>query len=105
MKQYDIYLLNVDSAVTSQVKKTRTCAILSPDEMNLALQTIIIAPVTTKTPACPTRVPVVFNGKQNYIVLDQLRTIDKSRLVKKLGKIGEPAAGRVKAIISEMLVE
>ena len=105
MQQYDIYLINIDSSVSKEIRKTRTGIILSPDEMNESIKTVLIAPLTLKSPPYPTRVPVTFQGKSGFIVLDQIRTIDKARLVKKMGRIGTSAAGRVKTIISEMLVE
>ena len=79
--------------------------IISPDEMNQNISTIIIAPMTTKSHAYPTRIPLTFQGKKGWIVLDQIRTVDKKRVVKKLGKISPNKIVEVKKIINEMLVE
>jgi mRNA interferase MazF len=105
MNQYDIYLVNLVSSTSSDVKKTRTCLIISPDEMNQNLDTLIIVPLTFQSSVYPTRVPLTFQGKPGYIVLDQIRTVNRSRLVKKLGKIGMSTAVKVKSLLSEMLIE
>ena len=86
-ERFDVYLVNLDPTVGSEIKKTRPCLIVSPDELNRHVATVIVAPMTTKGRTYPTRVPCVFQGKAGEIVLDQLRTIDRSRLVKKLGRI------------------
>lgn len=103
--QYDVYLINLDPIIGHEIHKTRPCIIISPEEMNENLGTVIIAPMTTKSHDYPTRVKVTFQGKMGWIVLDQIRTVDKKRLVKKLGSIDENAIKKVKDIISEMLVE
>lgn len=103
--QYDVYLINLDPTIGHEIHKTRPCIIISPEEMNENLGTVIIAPMTTKSHDYPTRVKVTFQGKMGWIVLDQIRTVDKKRLVKKLGLIDENAIKKVKDIISEMLVE
>jgi mRNA interferase MazF len=103
--QYDVYLINLDPTIGHEIHKTRPCIIISPEEMNENLGTVIIAPMTTKSHDYPTRVKVTFQGKMGWIVLDQIRTVDKKRLVKKLGSIDENAIKKVKDIISEMLVE
>lgn len=102
--QYDVYLINLDPTVGGEIKKTRPCVVVSPNEMNHAISAVIIAPMTTKTRDYPTRVPIRFQGKSGWIVLDQLRTVDKSRLVRRLGSIGKEAVGQVKEVIAEMLV-
>ena len=89
--RFEVYLVNLDPTIGREIKKTRPCLIISPDEINRNIGTVIIAPMTTKGRAYPTRVAVRFQGKDGQIVLDQLRTIDKSRLVKKLGVISGPA--------------
>ncbi len=86
----------------SEINKTRPCLIISPDEMNHAIRTVIIAPMTTKEKNYPTRIAVNFNGKKRQIVLDQLRTVDKSRLVKKLGTIQEDESISVLRALQEM---
>jgi len=88
--RFEVYLVNLDPTMGREIKKTRPCLIISPDEMNRNIGTVIIAPMTTKGRAYPTRVTVRFQGKEGQIVLDQVRTIDKSRLVKKLGAITAP---------------
>ena len=103
--QYDVYLVNLDPTIGHEIKKTRPCLILSPEEMNENLQTIIIAPMTTKSHDYPTRVKVDFQNKVGWIVLDQIRTIDKKRLVKRIGAVDKNTCRKVKAIIKEMLVD
>ena len=105
MKQYDIYLISLDPAVGHEIKKSRPCVVISPDEMNQHISTVIIAPMTTKSHPYPTRVPVEFKGKEGWIVLDQIRTVDKQRLVAKLGQLRPSLIKKVKAVIQEMLVD
>ena len=85
--RFEVYLVNLDPTIGREIKKTRPCLIVSPDEMNRYLSTIIIAPMTTKGRPYPTRVNCKFQGKTGMIVLDQLRTVDKTRLVKRLGTV------------------
>lgn len=87
VERFDVFLVSLDPTVGSEIKKTRPCLVISPDEMNRNIRTVIIAPMTTAKKDYPTRVPCVFRKKQGQIVLDQMRTIDKTRLVKKLGAI------------------
>jgi len=105
MEQYSIYLVNLDPTIGHEIKKTRPCVIISPDEMNRHIATIIIAPMTTKSHVYPTRIPLTFKRKNGWIVLDQIRTIDKCRLIKKIGKLNSAKVIEVKNIINEMLVE
>jgi len=105
MEQYSICLVNLEPTIGHEIKKTRPCVIISPDEMNQHISTIIIAPMTTKSHAYPTRVPLTFQGKKGWIVLDQMRAVDKRRAIKKLGKISSNKIAEVKNIINEMLVE
>ncbi len=105
LKQYAIFLINLDPTVGHEIKKTRPCLIISPDEMNRHLQTVMIAPMTTKSHAYPSRVSLFFKGKKAWIVLDQIRTVDRDRLVKELGKIDSGSVLSVKKVIREMLVE
>ncbi len=86
-KRFDVYLVNLDPTVGSEIKKTRPCVVISPDEMNRNIRTVIIAPMTSAPKEYPTRVSCTFQKKKGQIVLDQLRTIDKARLIKKLGTI------------------
>lgn len=103
--QYDVYLINLDPATGHEIKKTKPCLIISPDEMNDNLLTVTIAPMTTKTHDYPTRVSVDFQDKRGWIVLDQIRTIDKKRLTRRLGTIDKKTIQKVKTVIKEMLVD
>ncbi|MEO1590149.1 MAG: type II toxin-antitoxin system PemK/MazF family toxin [Cyanobacteria bacterium J06632_22] len=85
--RFDVYLVNLDPTVGKEIRKTRPCLVVSPDEMNRYIATVIVAPMTTGSKLYPTRVSCEFDGKAGQIVLDQLRTVDKTRLIKKLGKI------------------
>jgi len=105
VEQYSICLVNLEPTIGHEIKKTRPCVIISPDEMNQHISTIIIAPMTTKSHAYPTRIPLTFQGKKGWIVLDQIRTIDKRRVIKKIGKISTNKIAEIKNVINEMLVE
>ncbi len=88
ISRFDIFLINLDPTVGSEIRKTRPCLVISPDEMNRHIRTVIVAPLTTKEgKAYPTRVACEFRGKKGQIVLDQIRTLDKSRLIKKQGTV------------------
>ncbi|MEK7825125.1 MAG: type II toxin-antitoxin system PemK/MazF family toxin, partial [Nitrospirota bacterium] len=87
IKQYDVFLISLDPTVGHEIKKARPCVIISPDEMNKYISTVIIAPMTSQCHFYPTRVPVKFKRKEGWVVLDQIRTVDKKRLIKKLGKV------------------
>ena len=87
VERFEVYLINLDPTAGREIKKTRPCLLVSPDEMNKHLSTVIIAPMTTKGKAYPMRVNCKFQGKDGMIVLDQIRSLDKSRLVKRLGTI------------------
>ncbi len=105
LNQYDVVLVNLDPTVGHEIKKTRPCLILSPDEMNRHLQTIIVAPLTTNLRNYPTRVKAIVKGKEGRIVLDQIRTIDRLRIIKKLDRIQPPVIREVKDVIQLMLVD
>ena len=102
MKRFDVYLVALDPTLGSEIKKTRPCVIVSPDEMNRHIATVIVAPMTTKGREYPSRVSCRFQGKSGQIVLDQLRTVDKVRLVKRLGRIGPSVQSTVLEILAEM---
>jgi mRNA interferase MazF len=102
IKRFEVYLVNLDPTVGSEIKKSRPCVVISPDEMNRHINTTIIAPMTTKGQAYPTRVACKFQGKEGQIVLDQIRTVDKIRLVKKLGRIDIRAQSDVLPVLAEM---
>jgi mRNA interferase MazF len=105
MNRFDVYLVALDPTLASEIKKTRPCLIISPDEMNQHIATVIVAPMTTKGRVYPTRIACRFQGKQGQIVLDQLRTVDKTRLVKRLGKISPSAQNEVLATLAEMFAQ
>jgi mRNA interferase MazF len=103
--RFDVYLVNLDPTIGLEIQKTRPCLIISPDEMNKHIATVIIAPMTTKGRDYPTRVSCKFEGKEGQIVLDQIRTVDKLRLVKRLGKINASTQKDVLLVLSEMFAE
>lgn len=105
IKQYEVYLINLDPTIGYEIKKSRPCTVISPNEMNKNIQTVIIAPMTTKSHNYPSRVECKFDNKNAWIVLDQIRTVDKSRLVKKLGKLDNSIINDIKKTIKEMLVD
>jgi mRNA interferase MazF len=102
VSRFDVYLIRLDPTEGREIRKTRPCLIISPDEMNQHIDTVIIAPMTTKGRPYPSRVPVRFKGKSGQIVLDQSRTVDKSRLVKRMGKIDELTRTQVLALLAEL---
>jgi len=105
VERFDVYLVNLDPTLGSEIEKTRPCLIISPDEMNKHIATFIVAPMTTKGRDYPTRVNCQFQGKDGQIVLDQIRTVDKIQLVKKLGKIGIDTQKEVLKTLQEMFAE
>ena len=105
INQYEVYLVDLDPTKGHEIQKTRPCLVISPNEMNHIIGTVIIAPMTTKSHAYPTRIELEFNKKIGWIVLDQIRTIDKIRLVKRMGKIEKKEILEVKKILQEMLVD
>lgn len=100
--RFDVFLVVLDPTVGSEMRKTRPCLVVSPDEINRTIATIIVAPLTTRGHAFPTRIPCRFAGKDGQIALDQLRSVDKVRLVKRLGRIRAPTQQRVLATLSAM---
>ena len=102
VNRFDVFLVSLDPTLGHEIKKTRPCAIVSPDEMNHNIGTVIIAPMTTKGRDYPTRVPCTFQGVDGQIVLDQIRTVDKTRLAKKLGRLSPAASDRVLNVLIEM---
>jgi len=105
LKQYQIILVNLDPTIGSEIKKTRPCVIISPDEMNKYLNTVIIAPMTSQSKNYPTRVEVKHDNKIGWIVLDQIRTIDKQRIIKGLDNLTDKEVQQVKMTIKELLVD
>ena len=105
LRQYDIILVNLDPTVGSEIRKTRPCVVISPNEMNKYLNTVVIAPMTSQSKKYPTRVQVNHNNKIGWIVIDQIRTIDKKRIIKVLDKLTNKEIEKTKAIIFETFVE
>ena len=102
VRRFDVYLVNLDPTVGSEIQKTRPCLVISPDEMNRFIRTVIVAPMTTKGAQYPTRVQCKFQGKQGQVVLDQIRTVDKTRLVRRLGKVDKQTRADVLSVLGEM---
>ncbi|MBU0570644.1 MAG: type II toxin-antitoxin system PemK/MazF family toxin [Candidatus Omnitrophica bacterium] len=105
IEQYAVYHISLDPTKGHEIKKTRPCVVISPNEMNRHILTVIVAPMTTKTHPYPTRVPVKFKNKDGWVVLDQIRTVDRGRLSKKLGSIGETTIQQIKDVLKEMLID
>ena len=103
VKQYAI--VNLNPTIGSEIKKTRPCIIISPNEMNKYLRTVVIAPMTTSSKNYPTRVEMKHNGKIGWVVLDQIRTIDKQRIIKVLGRMTESETKEVKSVLKETFVD
>lgn len=102
VNRFDVYLINLDPTVGSEIKKIRPCLIISPDEMNRHIRTVIVAPMTTAGKEYPTRIPCTFKKKKGQIVIDQIRTIDKSRLIKRLGTIDPKTQLEVIAVLQRL---
>src|SRR5262245_9858564 len=102
INRFDVFLIDLDPTQGSEIKKTRPCVIVSPDEMNQWFHTVLIAPMTTKGRAYPTRAACKFRRKQGQILLDQLRAVDKTRLVKRLGALDSLTQSKVLATLAEM---
>ena len=105
VNRFDVYLVNLDPTIGSEIRKTRPCLVISPDEINRHIATVIVAPMTSQGRPYPTRVACRFEGKDGQIVLDQIRTVDKTRLVKRLGRISSSAQEAVLALLAEMFAE
>ena len=103
--RFDVFLVNLDPTLGHEIKKMRPCLVISPDEMNHHIRTVIVAPMTTRGRAYPTRVPCKFKGKSGQVVLDQLRTVDSARLTSKLGRISEKIGSEVLAVLQEMFAK
>jgi mRNA interferase MazF len=102
VKRFEVYLVNLGHTSGSEIKKSRPCLVISPDELNHFIATVIVAPMTSKGRDYPSRVSCVFQGKQVQIVLDQIRTVDKARLVKRLGKIGPQSQTEILSVLAEL---
>lgn len=101
-ERFEVWLINLDPTLGSEIKKARPGVVISPNEINQNLNTIIVAPMTTKNKNYPTHIPLTFQKKEGAIVLEQLRTIDKTRLVKKMGQISHPTAKKVTQNLQEL---
>lgn len=103
--QYEIVVVNLDPTVGSEIKKKRPCLIVSPNEMNKHLATVVVCPITSQSKNYPTRIPFDLEGETNWVVIDQIRTIDKSRITKTIGCLDDEAIERTKAILKETYVD
>ncbi len=102
VNRFEVYLVNLDPTVGSEIKKTRPCLVVSPDEINHNLRTAIVAPMTTGGQAYPTRVPCRFKGKNGRVAVDQIRAVDQVRLIRRLGRIDSKTATAVLDVLQEM---
>ena len=100
--RYDVFLVSLDPTQGSEIQKTRPCLVVSPDEMNRHIGTVIVAPMTTTRRGYPTRIDITFQRKKGQVALDQIRTVDKSRLVRRLGRLPEPRARAVADVLQRM---
>jgi len=105
MRRYDVYLVDVSVGVRRDLSTVRPCVVISPEEMNDNINTVIVVPVTTEKIEYPTRVPVRLQGRDGWIVLDEIQTVDKERLIKFFGRIDEKAIRQTRRVLMEMLVE
>ena len=105
LNQYSIVLVNLDPTIGSEIKKTRPCVVISPDEMNKYLHTVVIAPMTSNSKPYPTRVEVKHNKTKGWVVVDQIRTVDRQRITKVFGKLSEKEISKLKSVIFETFVE
>src|SRR5665647_448858 len=105
IRQYEIHWIDLDPTRGAEMKKTRPCAILSPNEMNIHLNTVLIAPITSTGKDWPTRISIEMDGRPGWLVLDQIRCVDRERLVKKTGRLQPKTVQAVKRVLREMLVD
>jgi mRNA interferase MazF len=102
VRRGDVFLVSLDPAQGGEIQKTRPCVVVSPDELNSYLRTFIVAPLTTGGHSYPFRIPCRFEGRAGYVVIDQIRTVDRERLVRRLGKLSPSTLGNILAILQEM---
>ncbi len=102
VNRFDVYLINFDPTVGSEIQKTRPCVIISPDEMNRHIRTVIVAPLMTSGKEYPTRIPCEIKKKKGHIVLDQIRTIDRTRLIKNLGTLDAETQLKVISVLQRL---
>lgn len=105
ISQYQIILVNLDPTLGSEIKKTRPCVVISPNEMNKFLNTVVIAPMTTSSKNYPTRIEVRHDNKIGWVVLDQIRTIDKQRIIKELGRLTKSEINELKSVLKETYID
>ena len=105
ISQYQIILVNLDPTLGNEIKKTRPCVVISPNEMNKFLNTVVIAPMTTSSKNYPTRIEVRHDNKIGWIVLDQIRTIDKQRIIKDLGRLTKSEINKLKSVLKETYID
>ena len=105
VQRFDVFLIALDPTVGSEIQKTRPCVVISPNEMNRHIATVIVAPMTTKGRNYPTRIACQFQGKEGQIVIDQIRTVDKTRLLKKLGQLNVDEQKNVLDTLAELFAE
>jgi len=105
VQQYEVFIVNLDPTIGSEIKKTRPCVIISPDEMNKYLDTVVIAPITSQSKKYPTRIKIGLEGNHNWVVMDQIRTIDKSRLTKRIILLDKKEIAAIKNVIRETFVD
>lgn len=103
VRRGDVFLVGLDPTRGSEIQKTRPCAVVSPDELNNCLRTFIVAPMTTGGHPYPFRIACRFGGRAGYVVLDQLRTVDRERLVRRLGRLSPATLGKTLAVLQEMI--
>ncbi len=102
VRRFEVFLISLDPTTGHEIRKTRSCVVISPDEMNRYISTVIVAPMTSKGNHYPTRIQCQFQGVQGQVILDQIRTIDKSRIVKKLGTLSKTTQNKVLDALSEL---
>lgn len=105
LNQYEIVLVNLDPTIGSEAQKTRPCVILSPNEMNKNIRTVVIAPITSSSKNYPTRIEIKGNSTKGWVMIDQIRTIDKQRIMKNFGKITQNESKKIKEVIRETFVD
>jgi mRNA interferase MazF len=105
VKRFEVYLVSLDGATSGSARNARPCVVVSPDEMNRYLDTVIVAPLTSRKQNYPTRIPITFKFKAGQIALEQIRVLDKSRLIKPLGKLGDRTRDDVLRALNEMFAE
>ena len=105
INRFEVFLVNLDPTIGHEIRKTRPCVVISPNEMNHHISTVIIAPMTTKGRNYPTRISCTFQGKKGQIILDQIRTVDQKRLVKKLGFISKETQEKTINVLQDLFAK